>query len=196
MPWYTLVVFLHIASSCVLIGTSIVGEPTVRATARRTNRPRDLLACLEVGGRMAPMSPFAALVVLATGLYLTSVIGAWTLGWVQLSMALWLVNSVVAVRVVKPALLRVATEAAAAGDESVGPRLDEVRWSAAWTWGVDILATNDATMLFVMVLKPGLGGSLATLGLAYAVVMGVRVAVGTRSRRAFPRVEAARAVPQ
>jgi len=186
MSFYMLVLLLHVVSATLLLGTSIVGEPAVRAAARRTSRPGELRAYLGVGERMAPISPVAALGVLATGLYLTGAIGAWSLGWVQLSMALWLVNSVVAVAVVKPAIGRVAAEAGETSDASIGLRLDEARWSAGWTWGVDILATNDAAMLCIMVLKPGLAGSLATLVLAYTVVVAGRA---VRGRRRPPAVE-------
>jgi len=93
---------------------------------------------------------------------------------------------VVAVAVVKPAIGRVAAEAGETSDASIGLRLDEARWSAGWTWGVDILATNDAAMLCIMVLKPGLAGSLATLVLAYTVVVAGRA---VRGRRRPPAVE-------
>ncbi len=178
MRVHILVLFLHIASSTLLLGTSIVGEPAVRAAARRTTRPEELRSSIEVGRRMAPISPVAALLVLATGVYLTNVGYAWTLGWVQLSIALWLVNSLVAVVVVKPAVEKVAAEARATSDASIGSHLDGIRWSGAWTWGVDVLATNDAVILCVMVLKPGLTGSLALLLLAHAIVVGGRMALG------------------
>jgi len=183
MSFYMLVLLLHVVSATLLLGTSIVGEPAVRAAARRTSRPGELRAYLGVGERMAPISPVTALGVLASGLYLTGAIGAWSLGWVQLSMALWLVNSVVAVAVVKPAVGRVAAEAGETSDGSIGPRLDGMRWSTGWTWGVDILATNDAVMLCIMVLKPGLAGSLATLVLAYTVVVAGRAVLGRRHPR-------------
>jgi hypothetical protein len=183
MSWYTLVLFLHIASSCLLVGTSIVGEPAVRAAARRTSRPEELRAYLGVGSRMAPISPVAALLVLATGLYLTGAIGAWSLGWVQISMALWLANSVVAVRLVKPAVAKVLAASSEASDTSMGPRLDGMRWSAGWTWGVDILATNDAVILCIMVLKPGLPGSVAVLVLAHAAVVAGRMVLGLQRAR-------------
>jgi uncharacterized membrane protein len=184
MSLYTLVLLLHVLSATLLLGTSVVGEPVVRAAARRTSRPGDLRAYLDVGGRMAPISPVAALLVLATGLHLTGAIGAWSQGWVQLSVALWLVNSVVAVAVVKPAVGRVAAEAGEMSDASIGPRLDGMRWSTAWTWGGDILATNDAVILCIMVLKPGLVGSLATVVLAYTVVVAGRMVLGRRSPQA------------
>jgi len=192
MSLYTLVLLLHVVSATLLLGTSVVGEPAVRAAARRTSRPEELRAHLGVGNRMAPISPVAALLVLASGLYLTGAIGAWTLGWVQVSMALWLANSVVAVRLVKPAIRKLVAEASDTTEASIAPRLDGLRWSAGWTWGVDILATNDAVMLCIMVIKPGLTGSAAILLLAYATVVGGRAVLGLRRRRALEGAGGAR----
>lgn len=185
MSLYMLVLLLHVLSATLLLGTSVVGEPAVRAAARRTGSARDLRAYVDLGGRLGPIGPVAALLVLATGLYLTGVIGAWSLGWVQLSLALWLVNSVVAVAVVKPAVGTVSAEVGAPSDDPIGPRLDGVRWSAAWTWGVDVLATNDAVMLCIMVLKPGLAASVAVLAAAHATVIAGRWVLGRRRTRAL-----------
>jgi hypothetical protein len=189
MSTYTLMVFIHIAAAVLLLGTSIVGEPVVRAAARRTQLTRELRAFLEVARPMALLSPIAALLVLGSGIYLTSVIRIWSLGWIQVSVVFWLVNGLVAVAVVKPAMERLVAEAASATDEAIGPRLDELRWSPAWSWGRDTMAANDAAVLFLMTLRPGLAVSLAVVLLVNAVVAGGRI--GLRLYR--PRV--ARAYP-
>lgn len=191
MSPYIIVVFVHIAAAVLLLGTSILGEPAVRAAARRATEPRDLSALLTVGRPMAVISPLAALALLASGVYMASVARMWTLGWVQVATVFWVVNCVVAIAVVKPAIGRVASEAAASSTGVIGPELDRLRWSIAWTRGVDLLAANDAAVLYLMTLKPGLGGSLAVVILANIAVAGGRLVLGFYP----PRVASATVVP-
>jgi len=180
---YVLFVFIHIASAVLLLGTSILGEPAVRAAARRATEPRDVAAFLTVGRPMTVISPVAALLLLGSGAYLASVAHFWTLGWVQVATVFWVVNCVVAVAVVKPALGRVAAEAAASSTVGIGRELDRLRWSKAWTWGVDLLAANDAAVLYLMTLKPGLGGSLAVVVLVNLAVAAGRLVLGIHPSR-------------
>ena len=145
MSAYTLVVFLHIAAAVLLLATSIVGEPLVRAAVRRATEVQELRAYLRIGRPMARLSPLAAILVLLTGLYLTSQGRFWALGWVQAALAFWVVNSVVAVAVVRRAVDAVASaaEATAAaptvtgevGSGLVSAELDAARWAPSWTWG-------------------------------------------------------------
>ncbi len=92
------------------------------------------------------------------------------MGWVQVAVAFWIVNTLMAVLVVKPAIQRTEVEARNESDSGVGARLDDLRWSAAWGAGVNLVAANDAAMLFLMTAKPGLQGSLAVVLLANAAV--------------------------
>jgi hypothetical protein len=85
------------------------------------------------------------------------------------------VNAVTAGTLVKPALGRVAAEAANAVEGPVGPQLDALRWSALWSLGGDLLMANDAAMLFLMTLKPGLAGSLLAVGVANVAVISARL---------------------
>lgn len=187
MGSYTLVVFIHIAAAVMLLATSILGEPGVRAAARRAADIKELRAYLAVGHPMATISPVAAVLLLASGIYLSSLGRFWSLGWVQVAVAFWVVNSVLAGAVMRPAMKRVQTEASNAGEGAVGPSLDRARWSPGWTWSVDLMAANDAAVLCLMTLRPGLAGSLAVVFLANAGVAGGRFMFGK------PRPHAARA---
>lgn len=191
MSAYVMVVFVHIATAVLLLGTSILGEPAVRAAARRATDPRDLRALLTVGRPMAVISPVSALALLGSGAYLASVARFWTLGWVQVAAVFWVVNCIVAVAVVKPAVGRVAAAAADSSTSAIGPELDRLRWSKAWTLGVDLLAANDAAVLYLMTLKPGLAGSLAVVIMANVTVAGGRLVLGIHP----PRVAAVTATP-
>ena len=206
MSAYTLVVFLHIAAAVLLLATSIVGEPLVRAAVRRATGVHELRAYLRIGRPMARLSPLAAILVLITGLYLTSQGRFWALGWVQAAIGFWVVNSVLAAVVIRRAVDAVAAAAGpsvAAGADAagariappgvpgpgvavettgavVGARLDAARWASPWSWGLDALAANDAVTLAIMTLKPSLGGSLLLFLLANAGVAGGRMAFGDR----------------
>lgn len=186
MVSYPFVVFIHIAAAVVLLGTSILGEPAVRAAARRATSPAEILALLRFGRPMAVISPVAALAILASGIYLASVGRFWTLGWIQVATAFWVVNAVLAATVMRPAVERVARVAADTAEPSIGAALDGVRRSAAWSWSVDVMAANDAAMLYLMSMKPGLAGSVAVVVLANLGVAGGRYLFGTPRPRATP----------
>ena len=186
MSLYPLMVLLHITAAVLLLSTSIVGEPLVRAASRRTGSVGDLRAFLELGRPMARLAPPAALAVLAAGVYLATAGRFWTLGWDLVSTALWVVNSVIAPAVVRPAVGRVEAGAAAATDPAVGPDLDDLRWAKGWSWGVDVVAANDVIMLAIMTLKPSLGGSILLALLANGALAAGRLALGLQGPRARP----------
>jgi uncharacterized membrane protein len=179
MMLYTLVVFVHVAAAAVLVGGSLLAAPGVRAAVRRARSPHEVRDFLAVARPLNVIDPVAALVVLATGVYLTSVGHWWNLGWVQVATALWVVNSVTAKAVVEPAVKRLAAAAADAAEGRIDAGLDALRWSRAWSLGPDLLAANDAAVLYLMTVKPGLTGSVVAVLVTNALVM----AIGYTRRR-------------
>lgn len=178
---YTLVVFVHIAAATVLVGASLLAAPGVRAAVRRARNAQEVTAFLAAGRPLHVVDPIAALLVLATGIYLTSVGHWWDLGWVQVAVALWVVNSVTAKAVVDPAVQRLAEHVAGAADGAMGERLEELRWSRRWSLGTDLLLANDAAVLYLMTVKPGLSGSILVALVANAMVLAIGAAL-RRSR--------------
>lgn len=172
MNTYMLVVFAHIAAAAVLVGGSMLAAPGVRAAARRARTPQELGASLAVGRPLYVVDPVAALAVLASGVYLTSVTHWWSAAWVQIATALWVLSSITSTVVVKPAVQRLAAEAAAAVDGPIDQRLNALRWSRRWSLGGDLLFANDAAVLFLMVMKPGPAGSILAVVLVNALVLG------------------------
>jgi hypothetical protein len=75
---------------------------------------------------------------------------------------------------VKPALARLSADMASAFDGPVEHRLDMLRWSRRWSFGGDLLMANDAAVLYLMVMQPGLGGSLLIVSAANLGVAAVR----------------------
>jgi len=194
MQPYLLVLFVHVAAAMALVGGSVIASTRVRATVRSARTTQELRAFLAIGRPLAVLNPVASMLVFASGLYLASVGRFWALGWVQVAVAFWVVNVIVAVAVVKPAIARTAMEAARAGDGAVGERLDAIRWSLRWSVGSDVLVANDSAMLYLMAVKPGFAGSLLAVAVANALALAGRIAFGRpraeRARPAEPRVAA------
>jgi hypothetical protein len=132
-------------------------------------------AYLAIGGPLLILEPTSALVVLASGIYLTSVANFWAQGWVQAAIAFWIVNAVVAGVVVKPVIGHVVAAAATAIDGPVDQHLDTFRRSSRWSVGGDVLMANDIAMLYVMTMKPDLAGSLLAVAGTILAIGAVRV---------------------
>jgi hypothetical protein len=183
MSLYLLIVFVHVAAAVALLSGSVVASPAVRAAVRRAGTTQELRAFLTIGRPLSVLNPVSALLVLGSGVYLASMAHFWSLGWVQVAVVFWLVNSVTAGVFVKPAIMQVAAEAATAPEGPVGERLDQVRWSPHWSFGGDLLLANDVAMLFLMTIKPRLAESLLAVILANVLVLSFRLA-SHRSRAA------------
>jgi hypothetical protein len=143
---------------------------------RRAQTTQEIRAYLAIGRPLLVLEPASAIVVLVTGVYLTNVAGFWTLGWVQVSLAAWLVNAGVAGTMVKPVIGRIAAAALASPDGEVGQNLDALRWSDRWSFAGDVLLANDAAMLYLMTMKPDLAGALTLVVGANLAASGVRAA--------------------
>ncbi|MBK9001124.1 MAG: DUF2269 family protein [Myxococcales bacterium] len=168
MNVYSSVVFLHIASASVLIGSSLSSQ-FVRDALRRARTVREVAGWLDFERRSTRANPIAAMTLLATGLYLGSA-GWWTSGWFVVSVVLFVFSAAWAVRVVVTELGLIGRAAAEASDGPVPAALDELRWSERLDLAADALLGADAAALFLMVTKPGPAGAIgvAALGLGAA----------------------------
>ena len=182
MGLYEVMVFVHVAAAVTLLSGSVVASPAVRGSVRRAGTTQEMRAYLAIGGPLLILEPTSALVVLASGIYLTSVANFWAQGWVQAAIAFWIVNAVVAGVVVKPVIGHVVAAAATAIDGPVDQHLDTFRRSSRWSVGGDVLMANDIAMLYVMTMKPDLAGSL--LAVAGTILAGA-VRVITRGLHGF-----------
>jgi hypothetical protein len=183
MDLYDLILFVHLAAAVGLMSGSVVGSPVVRAAARRARTTQELRAYVSLGRRLQVLEPVSAVLLLVSGAYLASVANFWSLGWVQVAVAAWVMNSVVAGVVVKPALGRLSAGVAASVDGPVESNLERLRWSPRWSGGGDLLMANDAATLYLMVMRPGLAGSLLIVigaNLGVAAVRAIIVGYGFR----------------
>lgn len=184
MDLYTLIVLAHIAAAVSLLSGSVIASPGIRSAIRRARTVQEMRAYLGIGRPLLLLEPVSAAAVLASGAYLTSVANFWTQGWIQVAVAFWVVNAVVAATLVKPAIGRLTSRAAASPDGPVGQDLDTLRRSPRWHFGGDALMANDAAMLYLMTLKPELVGSLLAVAAANAVVAVARASLRVRPTRA------------
>jgi len=175
MGLYEVMVFVHVAAAVTLLSGSVVASPAVRGSVRRAGTTQEMRAYLAIGGPLLILEPTSALVVLASGIYLTSVANFWAQGWVQAAIAFWIVNAVVAGVGVKPVIGHVVAAAATATDGPVDRHLDTFRRSSRWSVGGDVLMANDIAMLYVMTMKPDLAGSLLAVAGTILAIGAVRV---------------------
>jgi len=175
MGLYEVMVFVHVAAAVTLLSGSVVASPAVRGSVRRAGTTQEMRAYLAIGGPLLILEPTSALVVLASGIYLTSVANFWAQGWVQAAIAFWIVNAVVAGGGVKPVIGHVVAAAATAIDGPVDQHLDTFRRSSRWSVGGDVLMANDIAMLYVMTMKPDLAGSLLAVAGTILAIGAVRV---------------------
>lgn len=182
------VLVLHVLAAILLAGHSFA-TPLVLAAIRGAPTNATLRPLLLFARDSARASPIAALVLLGTGIWLGA--GRWDEGWLQVSAALWLLNSALAGGVVKATGQRLAALVMPAGDGVVSPEADAVRRSPRWDLAAHAMIANDLALLLLMYVQPGLATSVAVTAGAAAAVLGFR-ALRTR-RTELPASELASA---
>jgi hypothetical protein len=166
-----------------LLSGSIVASPAMRASVRSARTTREMRAYLAVGRPLLLLEPASALIVLASGIYLTNAASFWSQGWLQVAVVLWIVNAAAAGAIVKPALSRLAASTVTSEDLPVGRDLDALRWSTRWSVGGDLLLANDVAVLYLMTVKPEWAGALMVVAGTNLAVVAAR-AMGPGFRRA------------
>ena len=179
---YSIAILLHLAAATFLVGGSVFSLHVRRAILEASSVGA-LRAWLGFARRSSAANPIAALVLLGTGLYLGSR-GWWAHPWFHVALAAWLVNAMLAGRVLKPASMAMgAAMAGAPADAPVDGQVDMLRRSPGWRVAGALMLASDMAMLFLMVQKPSLVESLAVvLG---AVTIGGGFAL-VRARRSSP----------
>ncbi len=184
---YSLVLYVHVLSAIALVGHSI-GAPLERAAIREAATLGDLRRWIAFAGRSARWNPAVALVLLASGIYLGSA-GWWEQAWFHVSLAGWFVNVFLAAFAVGRTAGATMAAAVKAGEGPVPPQVDALRHSNAWALGMQSLLANDLAVLFIMMNKPGLLGSLAAVAVANVVFLApslVKARTGSGTRHLSP----------
>ena len=178
---YHLVLFLHLASAVAAFCAATLlhlAHHRFRA-ATHAGPARDGLGLTR---RTAPAMPLLALALFASGAWLTQTAWSWRSAWVDWGAGGLLLMQAISLAILKPRVQAAARALATAGPEVLPPELtarlrDRVLWAAAH---VQLgLATG---ILFLMVMKPGMIGSVVTLAAAVACAL----AVALPERRGAP----------
>lgn len=183
---YALVLFLHVFAAVALVGHSL-STPVIRNVVREADTLHDLRHWLAFSARVARLNPIAALILLASGIYLGS-IGWWSQPWFFVSIGAWLVNSALAGAVLKPSATTTISAADKAGEGPVTAEVDELRRSRRWAVAEQVMLANDVVILFVMFNKPGLVACLVILAVANAALV---LPSFVRRRASVPKAELA-----
>jgi hypothetical protein len=187
MSWYALVLFVHIAAAIVLVGGGVLATPVVHARILRSETAGEARSWMALGRPLAVINPASSFTLLGSGLVLAQLGGWWEAAWLQVAIAAWVVNVLLAARVVRPAMGRFAA-ALGTDDSRITGRVDDLRRTPRWGMADDALVAIDIAVLYLMTMKPGYVGSVVALVVASAAVIGLRhgLANRTRSERAEP----------
>lgn len=177
---YSTILVVHVLSAVVLIGSAL-HAPLARGLVRTAGSLDDLRRALEFSHRATTWNPLAALVLLASGIYLGS-IGWWSLAWFYVAVAAWIANLVLAVTVIQRTERAMATMAGTTGDGPLPPALDALRRGRVWHLAHAVMLANDLAMVYVMYTKPELSGSLLVVLAALAVAIGIATATSPDRR--------------
>ncbi len=166
-----IVVFVHVAVAFVLVGSSL-SAPLLRNAIRGAASPGELKQWVGFARRATRLNPAAALVLLASGIWLGAQ-GWWSTGWFWVSIAAWLANSLLAVLVVNrtEALL---DKAADAGWPAAA--VDPIRFAPSWDAASGAMLANDLALVWIMLHKPSLAASVALTAAANAILVGIALA--------------------
>lgn len=187
---YSWIVLAHVTAAMLLIGSSIVGLHTKRAMLAATSAPA-LRTLLDVFRRAVQAGPPLAITVLATGVYLGSY-GWWAQPWFYVAIGLWMLQAMLAARVVRANATSLAA-ALQSADVKVPPEADAIRRSSAWLVAGAAMRGNDLAFLYLMFNKPSLGESLVVLLLAEILSVLIEAALERRQRTAGVAIHSAAA---
>lgn len=182
---YSLALLAHVTTATILTGHALLA-PLIRRAVLSADSLAMLRAWLEFAQRAARANPIAAMILLATGVYLGSA-GWWTQPWFYVALAAWLANSLLATLVIQKTAARIG-RAAGSRDGVIAPDVDHIRQSRAWHVADTVLASNDLAMIYVMFQKPGL------LEACLVVMGGIAIALAWIHRPARATVQQGEAV--
>lgn len=171
---HSFVMFLHIASAMLLMGStaaSRVAERGIRAAPDLAT----LRGALDVVQRATRFNPALAIVLLISGAALGRG-GWWSEPWLWVAVATWIVNLILAVRFVVPGHRALGTAAAQAGDGPVPAPVDALRHARAPGIALDVMIGLDFGTLLLMIAKPDVETALLWPALGVAISCAIRFA--------------------
>jgi uncharacterized membrane protein len=162
---YDVVVFVHVISAIVLVGSTLLA-PFMGAAMRRATTSDGLLGPATILMHTGKFAGRAAPITLLSGLYLAFSGEWWGSGWLELSLVLFVLAGVGAIGVLDPAATRIVDAATAAPAGPIDAELDALRHDRRMASTEAFLLPGDVTIVFLMTTKPGFGGALAAVAVA------------------------------
>jgi uncharacterized membrane protein len=187
MSGYSVVVFVHVLSAIVLVGSSLFG-PMLGMAIRRSASVGSLREWARYFQQVVKLTGPAAGLTLATGLYLGFAGDWWGGGWIEVSLVLFVLAGVGAVGVLDPTSKRIVEAAEAAPDGPLPTELDRQRHDRRTAIVESMMLATDVAILFLMITKPVLVTSLAVVAVAWSLggVLAMREARHDRPSPAAP----------
>ncbi len=167
---YSVTLLVHVVAGTILIGGSLFA-PLIHKSMVTADSLGALRMWVNLARKSASANPATALVILGTGLYLGSQ-NWWTQPWFYVASAAWLLDSLLAVLVINPA---VAGLGAAIGSRegAIDAKIDARRRSRTWELAGEVTRGSDLSMLYVMFVKPGLIESCVVVVVAIALFVAI-----------------------
>ena len=180
---YTTILYLHILSATLLVGSSVAARLARRVVLGAADLA-SLRAATDVVRRVSLANPGLAIILLASGLYLGRV-GFWHAAWFWAAIAAWLINSLLAVRVVGPAGRRLGLTAARAGDGTIPADVAALRRARVPAVAADVMIGLDLAVLLLMIAKPAAALAILCLPAGVGLMLMLGLAdVGLAARKA------------
>ena len=182
MSVYTLGKFVHIASAIVLVGSYLLA-PVLNAAIRSATDVRALLALARLQQRVITASGPAAVLVLASGAYMT--LAGWSFidSWIAVALVLFAANGALAMSVVDPHVKKLLAAADEAPDGPLDPDLTDLVHNPRVAGALRIVVGVDLAIIFLMVNKPGWTGSVAVAGAGLALGASLAALASRRTRQ-------------
>ena len=173
MDWYDLVLFAHILGVVGLF-MALAVELASLLGARRARTVEAVRVWSSAIKPLAIVFPVTSLLILAAGLTMTLGTWGWGHAWIDLSLALLVLLSILAATINGAHAKRIAEQAAALGQGPIPPVLGhELNHPIHWMSVISIIMIA-LGIVFLMVEKPDWLGSAVTL--VIALVVGVILA--------------------
>jgi hypothetical protein len=168
MDWYHLVLFIHILGALGLF-MALAVEVASMIGARSASTVEAVRMWSSTSKPLAIIFPVASLLILGAGLAMTLGAWGWSHAWIDLSLGLLILLSIAGAAFNGTHAKRIAERAAAPGHGAIPPDLrHELNDPLHWT-SVISMATLAVGIVFLMVNKPDLLGSVITLVVALLV---------------------------
>lgn len=185
MPWYTLVLFVHVVAAMIIIG-ALSRLMLLEGIGLQSQTPAELRAVQEKSERLGGVMKSLVPVLLASGLYM-----AWAAWSLRASWVIVALLAVVFLATTGPAVfgrrMRLAADLAEA-EGSITPEVRRLLHDPFLVTMGHVRTALFALLVFLMTNKPGLAGSIAAT--IAAVVLGA--ATGMRFSPARATTEPSR----